>query len=108
MMSIAYSDSEDLASGIKLERMAESRSNKNNDSKPLKPKVVQEEQENPTWYKATMFGFMLFGLAWILVFYISSARYPLGSAAPIDLSNWNILVGFGIAMIGFGMTTKWK
>jgi hypothetical protein len=55
-----------------------------------------------------MFGFMLFGLAWILIFYISSARYPLGAATPIDLSNWNILVGFGIAMIGFAMTTKWK
>jgi threonine/homoserine/homoserine lactone efflux protein len=88
--------------------MADSKSRKNNDSKPLKPQVVSEEAENPTWYKAVMFGFMLFGLAWILLFYISSARYPLGSATPIDLSNWNILIGFGIAMIGFAMTTKWK
>ncbi|MSY66603.1 MAG: hypothetical protein F2660_06110, partial [Actinobacteria bacterium] len=22
--------------------------------------------------------------------------------------NWNILIGFGIAMIGFAMTTRWK
>ena len=88
--------------------MAESQSSKYEDSKPLKPKVVDEEQDNPTWYKVTMFGFMLFGLAWILTFYISSARFPLGSATPIDLSNWNILIGFGIAMIGFAMTTKWK
>jgi hypothetical protein len=55
-----------------------------------------------------MFGFMVLGLIWILVFYISSARYPLGSATPLDLSNWNILIGFGIAMIGFSMTTRWK
>jgi len=55
-----------------------------------------------------MFGFMVFGLLWILTFYISSARYPLGSATPIDLSNWNILIGFGIAMVGFVMTTRWK
>lgn len=55
-----------------------------------------------------MFGFMILGLLWILIFYISSARYPLGSATPIDLSNWNILIGFGIAMIGFSMTTRWK
>ena len=67
-----------------------------------------EEAENPTWYKATMFGFMIFGLLWILTFYISSARFPLGNATPLDLGNWNILVGFGIAMVGFVMTTKWK
>jgi len=89
--------------------MSESRSdNKKKSSKPIKPKIVGEEDENPRWYKATMFGFMLAGLIWILTFYISSARYPLGVATPIDLGNWNILVGFGIAMIGFSMTTRWK
>ena len=76
---------------------------------PARPAIAnQDEAENPTWYKVTMFGFMIFGLLWILTFYISSARYPLGSATPLDLSNWNILIGFGIAMVGFVMTTKWK
>lgn len=76
---------------------------------PVRPAIVGEEQEeNPTWYKITMFGLMIVGLLWILVFYISSAQYPLGSASFLDLSNWNILIGFGIAMIGFVMTTKWK
>jgi hypothetical protein len=75
----------------------------------VRPAIVGEEQgENPTWYKVTMFGLMIIGLLWILVFYISSAQYPLGSASFLDLSNWNILIGFGIAMIGFVMTTKWK
>lgn len=76
---------------------------------PARPVVLgEDEAENPTWYKVTMFGFMVVGLIWILTFYISSARYPLGSATPLDLSNWNILIGFGIAMVGFVMTTKWK
>ena len=75
----------------------------------VRPAIVSDEQEeNPTWYKATMFGLMIVGLLWILVFYISSAQYPLGSATFLDLSNWNILIGFGIAMVGFVMTTKWK
>ncbi len=75
----------------------------------VRPAIVGDEQgENPTWYKVTMFGLMIVGLLWILVFYISSAQYPLGSASFLDLSNWNILIGFGIAMIGFVMTTKWK
>ena len=75
----------------------------------VRPAIVGEEQgENPTWYKATMFGLMIVGLLWILVFYISSAQYPLGSATFLDLSNWNILIGFGIAMVGFMMSTRWK
>ncbi|MCF8529172.1 MAG: cell division protein CrgA [Aquiluna sp.] len=90
--------------------MPESRSRRKPKSEaPQMPVVVgEEEAENPVWYKAVMFGFMVFGLLWILTFYISSARYPLGSATPIDLSNWNILIGFGIAMVGFVMTTRWK
>ena len=90
--------------------MPESRSRKTKKSEPLQPTIVgrEEEEENPVWYKAVMFGLMIIGLVYILSFYISSARYPLGVSAPIDLGNWNILVGFGIAMIGFAMTTKWK
>ena len=56
--------------------MSESRDNKKS-SKPVKPKIVGEKDENPLWYKIAMFGFMILGLIWILVFYISSARFPL-------------------------------
>jgi hypothetical protein len=58
---------------------------------------------NPVWFKPLMFGFMLLGLAWIIVFYISESSLPIGA-----LGQWNILVGFGIAFIGFLMTTRWK
>jgi hypothetical protein len=50
-----------------------------------------------------MFGFMLVGLVWIIVFYISQGSLPIPS-----LEAWNILVGFGIAFIGFLMTTRWR
>lgn len=51
-----------------------------------------------------MFGLMLLGLAWIIVYYISgSAGLPIPA-----LGAWNILVGFGIAMVGFLMTTQWR
>jgi hypothetical protein len=89
--------------------MPESKSRKKpGGGEPLKPVVISDEAENPSWYKVLMFGFMIVGLIWILAFYISSARFPLGSATPINLGNWNILVGFGIAMVGFVMTTRWK
>jgi hypothetical protein len=58
---------------------------------------------NPVWFKPLMFGFMLLGLAWIIVFYVSQAKYPIP-----DLGSWNILIGFGIAFVGFLMTTRWR
>jgi Cell division protein CrgA len=61
------------------------------------------EQPNPVWFKPVMFGFMLLGLIWIIVFYVSQGQYPITA-----LGSWNILVGFGIAFIGFLMTTRWR
>ena len=58
---------------------------------------------NPVWFKPVMFGFMLIGLVWIIVFYISQGTLPI-----LALGSWNILVGFGIAFIGFLMTTRWR
>ena len=47
--------------------------------------------------------FMLLGLIWIIVFYVSQGALPVAA-----LGSWNILVGFGIAFIGFLMTTRWR
>jgi hypothetical protein len=58
---------------------------------------------NPVWFKPVMFGFMLVGLAWIITFYVSQAKFPIA-----DLGGGNILIGFGIAFIGFLMTTRWR
>ena len=62
-----------------------------------------DEAPNPVWFKPVMFGFMLLGLVWIIVFYVSQNQYPIPA-----LGAWNILVGFGIAFIGFLMTTRWR
>ncbi|SMH49233.1 Uncharacterised protein family (UPF0233) [Rathayibacter oskolensis] len=62
-----------------------------------------ETTPNPVWFKPVMFGFMLLGLAWIIVFYVSQGLLPIP-----DLGNLNILIGFGIAFIGFLMTTRWR
>lgn len=62
-----------------------------------------EQAPNPVWFKPVMFGFMLLGLAWIIVFYVSQGAFPIAA-----LESWNIVVGFGIAFIGFLMTTRWR
>ncbi|EPR75074.1 putative septation inhibitor protein [Leifsonia rubra CMS 76R] len=67
------------------------------------PARSSEPVPNAVWFKPVMFGFMLIGLAWIIVFYVSNQQLPIAS-----LGSWNILVGFGILFIGFLMTTRWR
>lgn len=70
---------------------------------PRNPEHHKDDAPNPVWFKPVMFGFMLVGLLWIIVFYISQGTLPIPS-----IQAWNIMVGFGIAFIGFLMTTRWK
>jgi hypothetical protein len=62
-----------------------------------------EQAPNPVWFKPVMFGFMLLGLVWIIVFYVSNNTLPIR-----ELGSWNILIGFGIMFVGFLMTTRWR
>ena len=92
--------------------LPEKRSLKLPKRKPKIEKVAKsknsEDALNPVWFKPVMFGFMIVGLFWIITYYVTSAQFPLGAATPLNLSNWNILIGFGIAMVGFLMSTRWK
>ena len=58
---------------------------------------------NPVWFLPVMVGFMLLGLAWVLVFYLSNGVLPIPGVGA-----WNLAIGFGIALIGFLMTTRWR
>ena len=72
-------------------------------SKPERPATSGEPAPNPVWFKPVMFGFMLLGLVWIITFYVSDSTLPIPS-----LGGFNLIVGFGIAFIGFLMTTRWR
>lgn len=58
---------------------------------------------NPVWFKPIMLGLMILGLLWVIVFYLSNQTLPIPG-----ISGWNLVIGFGIAFIGFLMTTRWR
>lgn len=58
---------------------------------------------NPVWFKPIMLGLMILGLLWVIVFYLSGQAYPIPG-----ILGWNLVIGFGIAFIGFLMTTRWR
>jgi len=56
----------------------------------------------PRWYKVLMFGLMILGLLWICTFYLTQGLFPI-----VGLGSWNILIGFGMALVGFLMMSRW-
>ncbi len=67
--------------------------------------AARKNAPNPVWFKPVMFGFMLLGLIWIVLYYVTSAGLQLPVPA---LGQANIFVGFGLVLVGFLMTPWWK
>ncbi|GAA1618553.1 cell division protein CrgA [Leucobacter chromiireducens] len=67
--------------------------------------AARKDAPNPVWFKPVMFGFILLGLIWIVLYYITSGSLQL----PVPpLGQANIFVGFGLVLVGFLMTPWWK
>ncbi|CAB4991614.1 unannotated protein [freshwater metagenome] len=59
--------------------------------------------ESPRWLAPVMVTAFLIGLAWIVVFYVSSTNYPIPG-----IGSWNMVVGFAFIGVGFSLATKWR
>jgi hypothetical protein len=51
-----------------------------------------------------MLASLLFGLAWISVFYITGGSIP----GMQSIGDWNLVVGFGFIIFGVILSTKWR
>jgi len=60
-------------------------------------------KQSPAWYAPVMCAFFLIGLAYIVTFYITQGNYPIKAIGP-----WNVIIGFGVIMVGFVMATRWR
>lgn len=80
-------------------------------AKPAVPDSVKANKQtdgNPAWFLPVTLTFLIVGLIWIMVYYISQTVYPLGSGTPINIGAGNIVAGFGLMMVGFALLTRWK
>ncbi len=84
--------------------MPESKKRKKSTKAAALPKQQKHvSTENPSWLVPTMATLFIVGVLWILVYYISQAKFPVGS-----IGAWNLAAGFGFMIAGFILTTRWK
>lgn len=70
---------------------------------PAATPASKAQQPNAAWFLPVMVTLMLLGLVWIITYYTSDGGFPIP-----NIGNWNIAIGFGIALAGFMMTTRWR
>ena len=58
---------------------------------------------SPRWLVPAMITFMIVGLLWVVVYYLTQTEYPIES-----IGNYNMLIGFGLIAVGFAMSTRWR
>ena len=84
--------------------MPKSRIRKRNDFTPPPAKKTDLKlSAGQRWVAPLMLALFALGLAWIVVFYVTTGDLPVES-----LGNWNIVVGFGFIAAGFVVSTQWK
>jgi hypothetical protein len=67
------------------------------------PAKAAVRKPTPRWWAPVMLGLMVLGLVWVVVYYISQTAYPIP-----HIEHWNLVIGFGLLLAGFGMTTRWR
>ena len=58
---------------------------------------------SPVWLPATAVTLIVVGIGWLVVYYLSSQQWPVAS-----WEYWNLAVGFGMIILGFGLATRWR
>jgi hypothetical protein len=69
----------------------------------IQPPAPSAPKGNPEWWVPVMVGLMVGGLAWVVVTYLMQSAYPIPG-----IGGWNLAIGFGLILAGFGMTMRWQ
>ena len=81
--------------------MPESRVRRKSAFTPPPPKAAPPKP-NGRFFVPVMLSLLVLGLTYTVVYYLSQTEYPIPG-----IGAWNLAIGFGIMLTGFGMTTRW-
>ena len=61
------------------------------------------KKPSPVWLPVAAVGLIVFGIAWLVVYYLSEQQYPVEA-----WRYWNLLVGFGAMVASLGILSRWR
>jgi len=70
---------------------------------PPAPKIAPKKKVSAPWVGPGIVVFLVFGLAWIAVYYVTQGSFPGMSA----LGSWNLVIGFAFIIVGVVLSTRW-
>jgi Cell division protein CrgA len=70
---------------------------------PTQGRTKKTTMANPPWFVPLMLGLMVVGLLWVVTFYVMEGKYPIP-----NFGYKNLVIGFGLMISGFMMTTRWR
>ena len=83
--------------------MPKSRVRKRTVYTPPPPKTARRKVSAP-WVGPTIVVCLVFGLAWIVAYYLSNGSIPGISS----LGGWNLVIGFAFIIAGVTLSTRWR
>jgi hypothetical protein len=65
--------------------------------------TADSKKPSPAWVPITAVTLIVEGIAWLVVYYLSSQVYPVGA-----WGYWNLAVGFGCMVASLGLLSRWR
>lgn len=63
---------------------------------------------SPAWYPIVMAVVLLLGLAYMVVYYLTSSGTDPHVPIMAGLNSWNFAIGFGVMLLGLVMAVRWR
>lgn len=70
------------------------------------PKRSANKRVSPPWVAPTMVGFMVVGVLWLVLGYVSNYGFP--GMSTLGGQGGNLIEGFALLVIGLGLATQWR
>lgn len=58
---------------------------------------------SPPWLPVSAVGMIVFGIGWLVVFYITTGAYPVAA-----WGYWNLVIGFGAMVGSLAVLSRWR
>lgn len=72
------------------------------------PSSARALAPSPPWYPIVMASVLLLGLAYMVVYYLTSSGTDPHIPIMASLHAWNFAIGFGVMLLGLVMAVRWR